>query len=263
VPSPLLAPRAWPFHALALLLVAAAGWLGLWQYDAWQAHRAAEARDLTRSEPVALAEVFGPDDPFPADRVGQPVILSGTWLPAQTVYVTGRERAGVPGAWVVTPLVVGPGDSALLVVRGWVPATDLPPAAGIPDPPRGPAEFVGLLQPGEGTGAVDDDPDDDLLPQVRIADMLQRLDRDLYGGYAVVAEEVAPGAWPHGADALNDGTAGLAAASVDQLPPVGRFTALRNLLYAVEWWVFGLFAAFLWWRWTRDEVEAERFAAEG
>ena len=34
--------------------------------------------------------------------------------------------------------------------------------------------------------------------------------------------------------------------------PVGTFTALRNLLYAIEWWVFAGFAAFLWWRYVRD-----------
>ena len=37
---------------------------------------------------------------------------------------------------------------------------------------------------------------------------------------------------------------------------MGRFTALRNLLYAVEWWVFGAFAAFIWWRWVRDQQAA-------
>ena len=41
-------------------------------------------------------------------------------------------------------------------------------------------------------------------------------------------------------------------------PEASTFTAVRNLLYAVEWWVFGLFAAFLWWRWTQDARAAER-----
>ena len=36
-----------------------------------------------------------------------------------------------------------------------------------------------------------------------------------------------------------DGVVGLPAADLDQLPEAGRFTALRNLLYGVEWWVFG------------------------
>ena len=39
------------------------------------------------------------------------------------------------------------------------------------------------------------------------------------------------------------------------LPKAETFTALRNLLYAIEWWVFGAFAVFIWWRWCRDELE--------
>jgi hypothetical protein len=27
------------------------------------------------------------------------------------------------------------------------------------------------------------------------------------------------------------------------------------LLYALEWWVFGGFAVFLWWRWCSDELK--------
>ncbi len=52
-------------------------------------------------------------------------------------------------------------------------------------------------------------------------------------------------------------TDGLEPADLDQLPEVGRFTALRNLLYAVEWWFFGAFALFIWWRWLRDEAGAD------
>ena len=55
----------------------------------------------------------------------------------------------------------------------------------------------------------------------------------------MVADDVAPGAWPVGPTATNDGTAGLARAGLEQLPEASTFTAVRNLLYAVEWWVFG------------------------
>lgn len=258
VTSPLLTPRAWGAHLLAVVLVVIAGLLGYWQYDAWQQRRVAEARDLTRLDPVPLSDVIGPDDPFPGTQVGQPVVVEGTWLPEPSFFVTGRPGPdGGTGSWAVTPLAVGgPDGPAILVVRGWLPSTESPDDTA-PPPPEGPAEFVAWLQPGEGTGAVDADPDDDVLPQLRIADALQRMDRDLYGAYVVVADEVAPGAWPVGEDAVNDGTEGLRAADLEQLPEVGRFTALRNLLYAVEWWVFGLFAAFIWWRWVRDEVDAE------
>ena len=258
LPRP-LHPRYWGFHLLALVLVAIAVGLGLWQLDAWQTRRTAEAVDLTRVDPIPLDDALGPDDPFPSDMVGQPVIVEGTWLDRGTVYVSGREQDGQDGYWVVTPLAVGPADGpALLVVRGWSKTVE-----DAPPPPTGNAEFVAWLQPTEGSGRPDDDPDDDVLPELRVADALQKVDRDLYGGYGVVADDVAEGAWPSGDKAVNDGTDGLAPATLDQLPPAGRFTAVRNLLYAIEWWVFGLFAGFIWWRWVRDEVLLEREGLPG
>jgi surfeit locus 1 family protein len=230
----LLSPRFWGVHLLALVCVAAAVLLGAWQYDAWQEHRAAEATDLTRRDPIPLADAMGPDDPFPGDRVGQPVALDGTWVPGGTVFVSGREHEGRSGYWVVTPLAISAADApALPVVRGWVPST-----AAAPPPPTGRAELVGWLQPPEGSTAVDDDPGDDVLPELRVADLVQRVDQDLYGAYAVLPRP----------------TDGLEPADLDQLPEVGRFTALRNLLYAVEWWFFGAFALFVWVRWLRDEA---------
>ena len=249
----LLAPRFWGVHLLALVLVSAAGALGVWQFDAWQTRRASEAADLTRLDPVPLDSVLGPDDPFPGDRVGQPVVVEGTWVPDGSVFVAGREHEGRDGYWVVTPLAIGEASApALPVVRGWVADP-----GDAPSPPHGHAELVGWLQPPEGTGEEDTDPTDDVLPQLRIADVIQHVDQDLYGAYAVVADRVTAGAWPSGANAVNDGTSGLQAATLEQLPDAGAFTAVRNLLYALEWWVFGGFAAFVWWRYLRDTLALE------
>ncbi|CAN5481950.1 SURF1 family protein [soil metagenome] len=242
-------------HALALLCVAIAVGLGLWQFDAWHTRRAAEAIDLTQATPVPLDDLMGPDDPFPGREVGQPVEVRGTWLPEGTVYVSGREHEGREGYWVVTPLTSGgPTDPALPVVRGWV---DDP--ADAPAPPSGEADLVGWLQPSEGTGAVDDDPRDDVFPQLRIADLVQRIDTDLYSAYAVLD----PARGPSGAEPVNTGTDGLEVADLAQLPEAGGFTALRNLLYAVEWWFFGAFAVFIWWRFLGDERVAREAAAAG
>lgn len=257
-PARLLAPRYWAYHVVAIVLVGIAVGLGLWQYDAWEQRRADEARDVTTVEPTPLADVMGPDDPFPGDSVGRPVVLEGRWVPGRTLYVSGRQQDDAEGYWAVTPLAIGGPDApALMVVRGWAPDLDSVPAA-----PRGHAEFVAWLQPPEGTGEVDEDPEDDVLPQLRIADALRYVDRDLYGAYAVVADRVAEGDWPHDETAVNDGTQGLEHAALDQLPKVSRFTALRNLFYAIEWWVFALFAAFIWWRWARDELQREEERVE-
>lgn len=231
-PSGPWAPRRWPGHLLVLVLLGAAVLLGWWQYGAGQSERDAAARDLTSRAPVELSDVLGPDDPFPAPSVGQPVRVSGTWVDTATVFVARGD-----GFWVVTPLVVddpAAAGAALPVVRG-VSAT---PAA---TPVSGRAEVTGWLQPGEGTGAADDDPTDDVLPQLRPADLVQRLDEDLYSGYLVARQP----------------TGELAPASLEQLPGVDRFTGLRNFLYALEWWVFGAFAVFVWVRFLRDEARRE------
>src|SRR5690349_4006489 len=229
-----LAPRLWGGHLLMVVLATAAALLGLWQLDAWQTRRADEAHDLTRADPVALKSVMGPDDPFPGRSVGQPVTLAGDWVPTGTVFVSGREHDGHDGYWMVTPLAIGgPAGPAIPVVLGWVADPDQ-----APDAPEGSAELVGWLQPPEGTGAVDDNPNDDVLPQLRIADVVQHVDQDLYGAFAIAQ---------HGVD-------GLPAADLTQLPDAGRFTAIRNLLYAIEWWVFGAFAVLIWWRWVGEQV---------
>ena len=179
----LLTPRMLGAHLLALVAMGAAVALGLWQYDAWQQRRSAEAVDLTQEAPVPLTDVIGPSDGFPGDRVGQPVTLAGTWVPDATVLVSGRLRDGVDGFWVVTPVEVA--DAAVPVVRGWVASVDDAPA-----PPTGGADLVGWLQPPEGSGAVDQDPTDDVFPQLRVADLVQRLDGDVYSAYAVAQDGV-------------------------------------------------------------------------
>src|SRR5690242_14661592 len=107
----MLAPRYWGAHLLALVLVAIAVGLGGWQLDAWQERRTAEARALTRLDPVTLDSVLGPDDPFPGDKVGQPVRLTGTWLDRGSFFVSGREHDGRDGFWAVTPLQVRAGSA--------------------------------------------------------------------------------------------------------------------------------------------------------
>jgi surfeit locus 1 family protein len=247
---PLLAPRLWGLHLLAAVAATAALLLGLWQYDAWQAHREDQASARTDAAAKPLTSVMSPDDPFPASGLGQPVHLSGRWLPDATVYVDDRPLGGRRGVWAVTPVEVCPkrtaagctGAPAMLVVRGWAPGrTDVPP------PPSGPVDVTGWLQPGEGSGRTDPDPGDDVIQELRIADAIQHVDQDLYGGY-VIARHLEPAT----------AAAGLEPVTPASLPRPDTFTALRNLLYAVEWWVFGGFAVFIWWRWCRDELERRR-----
>lgn len=247
-----LRPSMFLLHVPAVLAVVAAVLLGNWQVGAWQEHREDRSAELADAEPVPLEDVLGPDDPFPSAGVGRPVAMSGRWLSDGTVLVSDRQQHGETGFWVVVPLLTCGSTgaacaeaAAVPVVLGWTATPDQLPAA-----PSGPAEVVGWLQPGEAAAGPDADPGDDVLPALRVADLLQRVDVDLYGGFVILRT-------PAGA------RSGLEAVTPDSLPEAPTSTALRNLLYGIEWWLFAGFAVFLWWRWTRDELQAARARAGG
>lgn len=227
----LLRPRYWGIHLLAVLALAAAVLLGLWQYDAWRDHRTAEARDLSGAQPVALVKVMGGDDPFPGQDLGRPVTFEGRWLPDSTVFVADRRLEGRTGYWVVTPVLVSGTKSAMPVVLGWS-------AEPRSTAPSGPARVTGWLQASEGTGAVDEDPHDSEIPEMRVASLTQLVDADIYSGFVVARQPAA----------------GLEAVTPHDIPEIAATTALRNLLYALEWWFFAGFAVFVWWRWCRDAL---------
>jgi cytochrome oxidase assembly protein ShyY1 len=242
-----LAPRYWGGHLVALVAVVACGLLGRWQLDVWHDHRSDSAAAVTREDPQPLDDVLGPDAAYPASGVGRPVVVQGRWDPGHTVYVADRPRDGRTGVWVVTP-VVTPAGSAIPVVRGWVSTPGEAPVA-----PTGRAALVGLLQPSEDSGRTDDDTTDDVIPELSTTDLLPRASYDLYGGYVVVTDRPLPSG-----QAAANGMAGLQEVTPSHLPGPNASSGLRNLLYALQWWVFGAFAAFIWWRWIQEDVLRRR-----
>jgi surfeit locus 1 family protein len=243
----LLTPRMLALHLLGAFAVAAACWLGWWQLQSWQAERELAAQDLAEAPAIPLDDALGADEVFANDQVGRPVTVAGAWLPEGGFEVADRDLDGRTGRWVVTPVAVCPagdcdGASAIPVVRGWLAPGEQPPAA-----PRGEVELTGWLQPGEGTGLADPDPTDRVIPEMRIANALQLVDRDLYGGYVIARDLPVPG---------------LAPVTPDSLPEPAGSTSLRNLLYAAEWAAFAVFAGFLWWRFGRDELDRTRRARD-
>lgn len=228
----LLSPRYWGGHLLMLLCLAVAIGLGLWQYDAWSSHRAAAAQDLSRAAPEQLTDVMTGDDPFPGEELGRPVTFTGRWLGADTLYVADRWLHGKKGYWVVTPVLVDGSGSAMPVVRGWSPSPSSPQLSGR-------ASVTGWLQPSEGSGQVDEDVHDDVIPEMRTASIVEHVDQDLYGGFVVTRDNREPA---------------LAQVTAASIPEISSTTGLRNLLYAIEWWIFGGFAVFIWWRWCRDSL---------
>lgn len=70
----------------------------------------------------------------------------------------GRSLEGLPGHWVVTPLVLEDGNAAL-VIRGWVPFDRQEAPVADAAPPNGSTTVRGFLRPDEGDGSTVPDAD--------------------------------------------------------------------------------------------------------
>ena len=93
--------------------------LGFWQLDRLAGRRAATAAALAqRNRPaVEFAALEGPAE-------HRRVIATGEYDFAREFVLRGRARDGVPGIEVATPLRPFEGDTAVLVLRGYVPSAD-------------------------------------------------------------------------------------------------------------------------------------------
>jgi len=111
--------------------------LGMWQRGRLLARRAANATASSARAAPTVDLATAPDTPL-ADRR---VTAHGTFDHAHDMLLRGQVLSGAPGVVVVTPLLNVRGDSALLVVRGFLPAAD-----GISVP-----RLDSLREPGERT----------------------------------------------------------------------------------------------------------------
>ncbi|UPK75091.1 SURF1 family protein [Nocardioidaceae bacterium SCSIO 66511] len=237
----LLRPPMLGLHVLGIVSLIFTLVMGLWQlgvYDTRQQHERADKQDVAT---VPLDDALGPDEAFSGSANHRPVEVSGSFGPAdQQIWVSGRTHRGDPGYWLVAPFIVSDGH-ALLVVRGWSPTND-----ALPAPPQGQVSIKAVLQLGEEAGRpLGADRTTDMI---RIPALANELPYDLYSGYAIQTDP-APG---HGLTAVPPPD-----------PDVSWTVGLKNLVYAVQWWVFGVFALFLWVRMSRDVVRDARSRGSG
>jgi len=122
----------WPitWRSLIVLLAALLGALGTARLGLWQLDRAAQktalfdAQQQRAAQPV-LAQAQLARLPSELDaQLHRRVQIEGRWLDAHTVYLENRQMNGVPGFYVVTPLLLDDGD-AVPVQRGWLPRDPL------------------------------------------------------------------------------------------------------------------------------------------
>jgi surfeit locus 1 family protein len=119
-----MSPLARRLTILGLLLVAAVFVrLGFWQLSRLQERRAANlAAAAARAEPP---RELGTGADWTAEELNERwVEASGEYDHRREVVIRGQAFQGTPGVWVVTPLRLMQGDSAVLVLRGFVPAAD-------------------------------------------------------------------------------------------------------------------------------------------
>ncbi|HJR89335.1 MAG TPA: SURF1 family protein [Aeromicrobium sp.] len=177
------------------------------------------------------------EDETRAARAAKPVDLLTVWGPddAFAEHLVGR-RVRIDGTyageafvakrpdgqeWYATTVRVKGTRSSIIVVLGHVrEVMDL-------DPPRPP--LVAVLQPPDQSG------------DLSIAHRVNVTQGDLFSGYALLDQPSRTGLTP--------------VAPPD--PHVPWTVGLRNLAYALQWWVFGLFAGFMWWRMATDAVDVE------
>ncbi|MGJ6963389.1 SURF1 family protein [Streptosporangium sp. G11] len=231
----LFSARVVVLHLLAVGALVVCGLLGRWQLGVFE--ESGTPQSLLDPAPVAVATLTAPGEHMTADAVSRRVTAEGTFDVSKQLLVAERDG----GLWLLAPLDLGDGTS-IPVVRGWV-ATAGDPA--VTAPAEGRVTLSGRLQPSEATNSVQRRirqlPPGQVLT-VSSAELINLWrGTKLRDGFVVAAEQSPAPA--------------VAARPVSVPPPTepGGLT-WRNLAYAAQWWIFGLFAVFMWWHFVRDAL---------
>lgn len=242
MPRWLLTPRWLGLWASLVAVVAICAALGWWQWD-----RA--TREVEQTPPagvVPLEDVQPVGEPVDPDDAGRQVVLRGSYDPGRQLLVVDRLDAGQRGAWVLTAFTLsGEGGATVPVVRGWLPDGQSPPPV-----PEAPTRVVGWLEPSEPTTLRDAGRAPLPAGQVEIvssAELLSLWRPPLVQGFVIV-DEPRP-------EAPLEPVAPPSLTSTSEID-------WQNLAYAVQWWLFGLFAVFWFVRLARLEAEERRTAPD-
>ncbi|MFF5209480.1 SURF1 family protein [Streptosporangium sp. NPDC000396] len=228
----LLSPRALVLHLLMVGALVVCGLLGRWQLGVFE--DSGKPRAALDPAPVAIGTLTQTGKHMTSEAVGRRVTAEGIFEQSKQLLVAERDA----GLWLLTSLDLGDGTS-IPVVRGWVPKAGDPAVAV----PAGKVTVTGRLQPSEATDSV------------------QRRPRQLPPGQVLtISSAELINLWP--GTKLRDGfvvaTAQSPAPAVAAkpvsvpAPTEGGVLTWRNLAYAAQWWIFGLFAVFMWWHFLRD-----------
>lgn len=233
-----LKPKWLGLFALVVVICVVFTQLGLWQLHVAQDKGA--AADISRSAglpPVAIDGYLTPHADFPEDGSGRLVTMTGSYAASQQVLVADRRLDGASGFWVVAPLTDPSSGATLAVVRGFVRT-----AAEAPVPPGGSVTLTGSLAPGESPSTLTGLPNGQ-LGAVDMSVLVNRWPGSLYNAFAFATAETVGGQ-------------AVPLAAMSRVPPpvaTGGGLQWRNAAYAVQWWIFALFAVYMWGRMVRED----------
>ncbi|HSF27119.1 MAG TPA: SURF1 family protein [Actinomycetes bacterium] len=249
----LLSPRWLGLHAVLVLALVLTGVLGWWQLDRARAQHTASQQHsaATAAAPVPLTTLLAGATQVGPGQAGRAVTLTGHYDPAHQLLVPGRPLHGQPGYLVVAPLVSDSGR-AVMVDRGWLPAGEdgRPPA--VPAPPQGTLSVTGWLSGPdpmpERAARAEPSGTTPQVMAVNAAVLVNVVPYPVVDGY-VHRASAEPGAPGPGAE--------LTAVPRPVQGASGTWP-LQNLFYALQWWVFGAAAVWLWLAMVRHEYDDRR-----
>jgi cytochrome oxidase assembly protein ShyY1 len=247
-----LKPRWLALFVVVVVASAFMARLGQWQWDRAHDNAGSSVERTLARPPVPLRDVLTARQRFTGAAADRAVVAEGGYDAARQVLVADRRLAGETGWWVLTPLVLDDG-SAVGVVRGWVATAD-DPAAAVAAVPVGRVAVTGHLRPAEppadrAPGETSGLPDGQ-VDRVDLTQLIERWPWPLLTGYVVLTRDQDVGA------ARAPVVAPVPAPSLRPVPaiPEGRGGLdLRNLSYALQWFLFAAFGLFMWWRLVRDD----------
>jgi surfeit locus 1 family protein len=215
--------RQWLIAIVGAVLTVAMLWLGLWQMRVFE-DKENESAAARATQPAAPLLDFVAADGTVGDIYGKPASVTGHYLASQQARVLARDGT----VRVLSAFELADGR-VLPVVRGVLPNVTAP----IPDPPTGELTQAGIFLPSEaGSGTADTGTQ---LGSVRLPVLAQFWPQQLLPGFITLPAEASA--------AQGLGTAVVAL-------PTGS-GSIQNIGYALQWWVFAAFAAFMTIRFVR------------
>ncbi len=215
--------KQWLIAVVGTVLTVAMLWLGLWQMRVFEDKENESAVARAGQAAVPLLDFVSADGTV-GDIYGKPASVIGHYLPAQQARIQAEDGT----VRVVTAFQIADGR-VIAVVRGTLAGE----ATSLPEPPPGELTQSGIFLPSEA-GSWDSD-NGTRLGSVRLPLLAQYWPQRLLPGFITLP-------------AADSSAQGLGTAAV---PLPSGSGSIQNIGYALQWWVFAAFGAFMTIRFVR------------